>query len=470
MLASESLLNKRKIVLTPFPSKQRLPTPLVSAAALLATVFQALQAAQAADAPSDTRALRRSRVVEVFENWKDSVVFVTGPVAKGEKPSLEEFFLSTGRLPKESNVGTGFVIHKSGFVVTNAHGVERTIAHVVVLADGKASPAELIAVLHDQDLALLKVIGGGPLKPVRLALSGELMIGETVIVIGNPHALRYTCTAGVLSAIGRATHVADMPGVTLRDTIQTDAGINPGSSGSPWFNVVGDVIGITASMKRDAQNIAFAVSTATLRRTLPKMLNVERRYGFASGLEVSADGRCEVAAVVPESPAAKAGLRRGDVITRLADLPVPTSLDYHLALVGRRPDKTMSLELVRDGKPQTASLTLALRPKPDAKALLKQKLGVEAVPIEPAQAKAMGLCVARGLVLTAVDPVFYAKVQHPPKVGDVLARIGSLRPRGLDHAAELVENLKPGDAIDLVVLRRQENVATRIDIRLALPR
>jgi serine protease Do len=437
------------------------------AVVLLTTV---LHAARAADAPSDSRALRRSRVVEVFENWKDSVVFVTGPVVKSEKPSLEEFFRTAGRLPKENNVGTGFVIHKSGFVVTNAHGVERTIAHVVILADGKAGPAELIAVLHDQDLALLKVQGGQPLKPVRLALSRDLMIGETVVVIGNPHALRYTCTAGVLSAIGRATHVADIPGVTLRDTIQTDAGINPGSSGSPWFNVVGDVIGMTASMKRDAQNIAFAVSTATLRKALPKMLNVERRYGFTSGLEVSADGRCEVAAVAPDSPAAKAGLRPGDVITRLADVPVPTSLDYHLALVGRKPDETVPLELVRDGKPQTASLTLVSRPKPDAKALVKQKLGIEAVPIEPAQAKAMGLCVARGLVLTSIDPAVYEKVQHPPKAGDVLARIGSIRPRDLDHAAELVEDLKPGQAVDLVVLRRQDNVATRIDIHLVLPR
>jgi len=314
------------------------------------------------------------------------------------------------------------------------------------------------------------VLGGRPLKPVRLALSGDLMIGETVIVIGNPHALRYTCTVGVLSAIGRETRVADLAGLTLHDTIQTDAGINPGSSGSPWFNVVGEVIGMTASMKKDAQNIAFAVSAATLRKALPKMLNVERRYGFASGLEVAADGRCEVTAVAPDSPAAKALLRPGDVLTKLADVPLPTSLDFHLALVGRKPEERLAVELIRDGQPRTTTLTLALRPKPDAKALLKQKLGIEAVPIEPAQAKAMGLCVARGLILTSVDSAIYEKVQHGPKVGDVLARIGSIRPRGLDHAAELVENLKPGQAIDLVFIRRHENVATRIDIHLVLPR
>jgi serine protease Do len=440
---------------------------LLATVALLATFLSTLHAA---DSPPDARALRRTRVVEVFENCKDSVVFVTGPVVKSEKASLEEFFVTGGRMPKESSVGTGFVIHKSGFVVTNAHGVERTIAHVVVLADGKASPAELVAVLREQDLALLRVLGGPPLKAARLAQSGDLMIGETVIVIGNPHALRDTCTAGVLSAIGRATHVADLPGVTLRDTIQTDAGINPGSSGSPWFNAVGEVIGMTASMKKDAQNIAFALSAATLRKALPKMLNVERRYGFASGLEVSADGRCEVAAIRPDSPAAKAGLRPGDVITRLADEPVATSLDFHLALIGRKPDQTISLELSREGKPQKVSLTLAPRPKPDAKALLKQKLGLEAVPLEAAKVKAMGLRVARGLVVTAVDPAVYEKVQHPPQVGDVLVRIGFLRPRDPDQAAELVEDLQPGQPLDLVFLRRRENVATRIDIHLILPR
>jgi serine protease Do len=443
----------------------------ILAAATLAVLGATAVAAPAAEILSDTRPLRRNQVVEVFENWKESVVFVTGQIVKSDKQSPGEFFATDDpQGPKQSTVGTGFVIHESGYVVTNAHGVEKTVAPVVVLSDGKGVPAELVAILHDQDLAVLKVLGGRPLKPVRLARSDDLMIGETVVVIANPHGLRYTCTSGVLSAIGRATHLADVPGVTLQNMIQSDAGINPGSSGGPWFNVAGEVMGMTASMKKDAENIAFAISATSLRRMLPGMLDVERRYRIRSGLEISADGPCEVKAVQPDSPAAKAGLRRGDVITQLADRAIPASLDFHLALVGRKADETFAVELTRDGKRQRTSLTPSARPKLDPQAVLQQKLGVEGVPLEPAQAKAMQLRTGRGVVLTSVEPTLYGKVEHPPKPGDVLARIGPIRPRNPEHAAELVENLQPGQAVDLVFLRRKENTATRIDVHLVLPR
>jgi serine protease Do len=423
----------------------------------------------AAEIPADAQALRRTRVVEVFENWKESVVFVTGPVVRSEKHSLAEFFVTDPKRPAENSVGTGFVIHESGYVVTNAHGVEKTVAPVVVLADRRPTPADLVALLHDQDLALLKVQSGRPLKAVRLARSGDLMIGETVVVIANPHGLLHTCTSGVLSAIGRATHLADVPGVTLQDMIQSDAGINPGSSGGPWFNVAGEVIGMTASMKKDAENIAFAVSATTLRKFLPAMIDVERRYRIATGLTIVADGACEVQSVSPDSPAAKAGLRRGDVITRLADRATPTSLDFHLALIGRKPGEGLAVQFTREGAPQTASLVLAERPKLDAKAVLQEKLGIEGAVLDPNAAKAMGLLSSRAVLVASVNAAFYGNVQHKPQAGDILARIGLIRPRNPEHAAELVETLQPGQAVDLVYLRRRENTATRIDVHLVLP-
>lgn len=439
------------------------------AAATLAILVAVAAPARAGEIPSDTQPLRRNRIVEVFEEWKESVVFVTGPIVKGENSTLAEFFTIGESKLKESSVGTGFVIHESGYVVTNAHGVEKSLVHVVFLADGKPIAAELVAVLHEQDLALLKVSPNRPLKPVRLAKSGDLMIGETVIVIANPHGLRYTCTTGVLSAIGRATHLADVPGVTLQNMIQSDAGINPGSSGGPWFNVAGEVMGMTASMKKDAENIAFAVSATTLRKMLPAMLDVERRYRIATGLEVTPDGVCAVKSVEPSSPAAKAGLRPGDVITSFGGRATPTSLDWHLALVGRKAGELLPVEINREGKPQRTTLTLGPRSQPDPKALLQQKLGIEVAPLEVAKAKALGLRVPRGLIVTRVDPLVYEKVQHPPQPGDILARIGLIRPRGPEQAADLVETLQRGQAIDMVFLRRQETRATRIDVHLVVP-
>ncbi len=425
--------------------------------------------AHPAEVPSDTRPLRRTPVVEVFENWKESVVFVTGPLARAEKQSPAEFFVTDPKRPLENSMGTGFVIHESGYVVTNAHSVEKTLATVVTLADRRQAPADVVAVRHDQDLALLRVEGSGPLKAVRLARSDDFLVGETVVVIANPHGLLHTCTSGVLSAIGRATHLADVPGVTLQDMIQSDAGINPGSSGGPWFNVAGEVMGMTASMKKDAENIAFAISTTTLRRFLPAMLDVERRYRIVSGLAIAGDGACAVQKVLPDSPAARAGLRPGDTIVQLADRRTPTSLDLHLALVGRKPGEALAVQFTREGTTQTTSLVLAERPKLDAKRVLQEKLGIEGTVLDPNQAKAMGLLSARAVLVAAVNDAFYGKVQHKPQPGDVLARIGPMRPRNPEHAAELVETLQPGEAVDLVYLRRRENTATRIDVHLVLP-
>jgi serine protease Do len=407
-------------------------------------------------------------VVEVFENWKDSVIFVSGPTAKTGSPATEEFFAPAASAGQERNLGSGFILHESGYIVTNAHGVERHIENMVTLSNGRTFPAELIARLHDRDLALLKINTPWRLKAVRLGRAGDVMIGETVIVISNPLGLMQTCTAGVVSAVGRTTRLADLPGVTLQNVIQSDAAINPGSSGGPWFNVVGDLIGVTSSMKKDAENVAFAISVASLRKAIPEMLDVERRCGFLTGLEVGVNGPCRVTAVQPDSPASRANIGPEDVLIRLADIPTPTATDYYLALIGRKPGEPLAVDLVRDGKPYHGVLTPVPRPKPDGAGLLKQKLGLTVVPLDAAKAKAMGLRTSRGFVITSVDRAIYEKLQDKPEPGDVLARIGAIRPRDLDQVGFLLEKLRGGEFLQLVLLRRKDNLAIRVDMNILL--
>ena len=399
---------------------------------------------------------------------------MTGPVfpigaANSEGAKLEEFFDLSGMKKPEQSVGTGFVVHESGYIVTNAHAAERIIDHQVVLSDGKKYAAELVASIREEDLALLKVDAGRPLSAVQLAPSGDLLIGETVIVIANPVGLMYTCTTGVVSAVGRQTNLLDVEGVTLKEMIQTDAGINPGSSGGPWLNVLGEVIGLTASMKRDSQNIGFAVSVASLRRLLPEMLAVERRHGMVTGLTLAADGPCRVTAVEPDSPATQAGIQVGDVIVKLADRPVPTVADFHLALIGRRPEPALPVEIVRDQQTLPMSLTLGQRPKPDGVALLREKLGLAVAPLDDEKVKSMSLRSARGLLITTVDSEYYENVEHPPEPGDVLARIRKIRPCDLDHVGLILEEVEPGQRVPMVVLRHRDGQATRIDVSFVVP-
>lgn len=422
--------------------------------------------AQTVDASSDPQALRRTPPVQIFAKWADAVVCVTGPTVQGDRPPGDEFFALPKMKPLEGRIGTGFVIHESGYVIANAHAAERIISHRMILSDAKGYPAELIGLVHAQDLALLKVAAGRPLHAVRLAKSGDVLIGETVIVIGNPHGLMRTCTTGIISALGRATALADVRGVTLRDLIQSDAGINPGSSGGPWFNVVGDVLGMTASMKKDSENIGFAISAATLRRALPELLDAECRYGFTTGLTLPADGPCQVTAIQPDSPAAKAGFAVGDVIEQFAERPTPTVLDFHLALVGRRPDEAVVVTVTRQGTRGTISLMLGRRVKPDGAALLQRKLGLTAVPLDNAKAQATAMRVARGATITAVDSTLFQTAEHKPEPGDVLARIDQIRPLDLDHIGLLLDKVRPGQTVSLVILRVKDSVASRIDLRM----
>lgn len=430
----------------------------------------AMVAAEAAAQPavSDTRALRRTPVVEVFEKCREGVVFVTGPIVRPGQSPADEFFVSSAPGPQEQNVGTGCVLHPAGYVLTNAHAVEKLIEPVVVLSDGRRYPAEVVAVVHQQDLALLQIDPPKPLAAIRLGRPGDLMVGETVVVIANPHGLLHTCTSGVLSAIGRSTNLADMPGVVLRGLIQSDAAINPGSSGGPWFNIAGEMIGMTSSMKRDAENIAFAIPTATLCRYLPEMLDIERRQGIVTGLEVKGEGPAVVAAVQPDSPAAQAGFQPGDTLVSVGDRPVPGAAEYHLALVGRKPQEPLAVEVLRQGKPQRLMLVPAVRPKPDAAALLR-RLGLTAAPLDEAKAKAMRLRVARGVMVTAVDAKRYEMLAHRPEPGDVLARVGPIRPRDLDHVGLLLQKARPGQTLALVFCRLRGEQGVRIDMNIVLP-
>src|SRR5262249_45208272 len=160
---------------------------------------------------------------------------------------------------------------------------------------------DLVAIDMDRDLAVLKINADRPLKPIRLGRSDDLMIGETVVAIGNPLGYEHTLTSGVVSAVNRKLEVRGQ--VMYQGLIQTDASINPGTSGGPLPNVLGELIGLNTATRGDAQNIGFPTPVAQLRAALPKMLDIERRYRLEIGLDVTVQDEAQVTTVRPASPA-----------------------------------------------------------------------------------------------------------------------------------------------------------------------
>ncbi len=435
---------------------------------VLATLFgfAAATDAQLRAPDHDGQKLRRTPVVEVFEKNTDAVVdFITTP-AEGRDPLLQEFF----KLPRADGdknhtvLGSGMVIHPSGYILTNAHVGADKIACSVRFASGKLRDAELIAVDRAHDLAIVKVDAPTPLQAVVFGLPGDVLVGETTIAIGNPKGLGHSCTLGIVAALGRKTLVDGKRELT--DCIQVDTSANHGGSGGPLFNVLGEVIGVNTARENDAQSIGFAISAKTVRNLLPGMLDSEFRGGFVTGVTLSTGEPAKITAIAADSPAAKAGLAVGDVVNRAGERVIDTASDWSLALVDAAPGKTIPVTVTRDQKSVDVQITLAPRDRPEAAKFLESMLAIRTAPLAADKAKQMLLRSDRALVVTEVLPGKYEKLKDFPKPGDLLARIGIRRPQSLEDAASLMERLPKGQSITATFLRFNEGIATRIDVTI----
>lgn len=403
------------------------------------------------------RALRRSPVVELYNKNQASIVFLTFPVPKGGNASLNEFFVMPG-VPEETGAATGFVIHPSGYIVTCAHAVS-ALSMQAHLSTGETLPIDVVGIDRPGDLAVVRVRPPRPLQPVVLGRGNDIMIGETVVVIGSPHGLKHSLVTGVVSALGRQVNA---PGLTLQNMIQYSAGTNPGNSGGPVFNIVGEVMGVQSVTKTDAASMSFAIPTDALRKALPRLLDLERSHGIVTGLTFAGDGSTRVKDVAAGSPAAVAGVRPGDLVRRAGGRRLLGESDFHLELIDHKPGDMVALVLARDKETREAPLTLGKRPKPDHDALLAG-LGLKVAPLDAAKATAMRLRVGKGFVLTDVKGGLYPDKQQP-ETGDVLARINDVRPNDLDHAGRILSETKSGQPVRLVFLRQRGATVTRIDV------
>jgi S1-C subfamily serine protease len=299
-------------------------------------------------------------------------------------------------LPQEQQgtaTGSGFVLDKDGTILTNAHVINGARKVTVQFADKQQAEAKVLGKDESTDLALLKVDPANlKLVPLQLGTSSNVQVGDPAVAIGNPFGLERTLTTGVISAVHRPIQAPN--GFQIDDAIQTDAPINPGNSGGPLIDATGKVIGINSQIETGGSGngnvgIGFAVPIDTAKRYIPELKKsgrVDRGYLGVStttidksldGLNLPVKHGVLVQTVTPGSPAAKAGIRAGDIsatldnepiqlggdiITAVDGKPIRTNDELTAAIAGRKQGDKVKVTLMRGGKEKTVEVTLGDRP------------------------------------------------------------------------------------------------------------
>jgi serine protease Do len=369
------------------------------------------------------------------------------------------------------SLGSGFILSSDGYVMTNAHVVKDADEVVVRMTDRRELKARIVGMDERSDTALLKVEASG-LPVVRIGKSSDLKVGEWVLAIGTPFGFDHSVTAGIVSAKGRS-----LPSENYVPFIQTDVAINPGNSGGPLFNLKGEVVGVNSQIYSRtggymglsfaipievAQDVADQLRTkgAVTRGWLGVLIqDVTRELAETFGMKKPAGAL--VAKVLPDSPAGKAGIKVGDVITEYNGQEITASSSLP-PMVGRTPVGTQApVKVLREGKELGLSIKIAELP-PDEKAQLAQgggsrepavagnKLGIGVAALTPEQRKKTGVEEGGVVVTTVKDgPARDAGIRQ----GDILQVLGQTVIRDPAHFRELVQGLAAGQSVAVLVHR-----------------
>ncbi len=411
---------------------------------------------------------RRDAVVAAVERVLPSVVNIGTETIVRVRDPFEEFFREFWgpyhrRLPPQSrySLGSGVIIDEAGYVLTNGHVVRRADKIWVQLSTKPdVYEAELVALDERTDLALLRLRAkpGETFTAIKFAADDDLLLGETVLALGNPFGLGGSVSRGILSSKARQVPVEDAP-LETQNWLQIDAPINPGNSGGPLVNLNGELIGLNTAILREAQGIGFAIPVKRINEALSEMLipeNSRARLWFGARIYAGTGPR-RVIYVQPDSPAAKAGLEVGDVILEV-DGKRPRSYIALAEMLSSGEKTQVRLKVERESG-EVKTLTVRLVPERDFfnASLIQKKIGVSLQELTPELAEVLGLTDADGFIVSGVErgtPA--ARVLEP---GVRVISIDGRRPADLIEAARMIYRKQPGDKVRLgvVVQERRGN-------------
>ena len=392
--------------------------------------------------------------------------------AQSMPPAIEDFMrrffgeqfstpMPRNQVPRQEGIGSGVIVTKDGYILTNNHVVDGADELKVSMQDGHEYIAKVVGRDPKSDIAVIK-IDAQDLPAVAIADSDKVEVGDVVLAIGNPFGIGQTVTTGIVSATGRAGAV----GLDYEDFIQTDAAINPGNSGGALVDADGRLIGInTAILSRTGgnQGIGFAVPSDLARDVMSSLIkdgHVTRGYmgvmiqdinpALAKQFKLKDETGALVGDVTPKSPAEKAGLKSGDVVTEFNGKKVADSRHFKLEVAKVQPGETVSMKILRDGATKTLDVTVGEMPGTETVAKNDNKAeaedtgtlnGVAVTDLDAAARRQLNVPAnIRGVVVSEVDPNS-ASAEAGLRAGDVIQEINRKAVRTAQEAIKLTEHV-----------------------------
>ncbi|MFZ3209389.1 MAG: DegQ family serine endoprotease [Geobacteraceae bacterium] len=391
-------------------------------------------------------------------------------------PFFEDFFggMQRPRYRRENSLGSGFIINKDGYIVTNDHVVRDAESIRVKLSNENVYDGRVVGSDPKTDIAIIKINAKEELPVAVLGDSDKLQVGQWAIAIGNPFGLDRTVTVGVISATGRS----NMGIETYENFIQTDASINPGNSGGPLLNIYGEVIGINTAIVAAGQGIGFAIPINMSKQIVTQLIKkgsvtrgwlgvsiqpVTEEIARSFGLK-RAQGAL-VSDIMTSSPAANAGLQSGDIITRFDGKQIKEVKQLQLIVADTPVGKRTEVEIIRDGKVRKLSITLvgsdsaaAVKPRPTDTGASWLGLNVEELPRD------MRVRGMKGVMVTGVEPESMA-ADSGIQQGDIIISINRQRVANMADYGRVVQEAGRKEAAAFLVRRGNANIYFALKLR-----
>lgn len=408
---------------------------------------------------------RRDAVVEAVQKVMPAVVNIATEEVVAVRDPLDDLFREffdpyyRRRPPNtQHSLGSGVVIDEEGFVLTNFHVVNRARRIWVTFADGRKYECDKKSLTQLSDVALLKIRGkeGEKFPAIKFASDDDLLLGESVLALGNPFGLGATVTRGILSSKSRRPP-RENEQLDVLDWLQTDASINPGNSGGPLVNLRGEMIGINVAIYRAGQGIGFAIPVKQVAAAISEIYSPERLGKVWFGARVRPAGvPLQVTSVQTESPAGKAGLRAGDLVLQLNGKAPRSFIDFVEQLVELKESREVSLQIQRGSEKQNVKLRLVPEDTFFNADLVRKKMGASIQELTQELAVGMGLGRLEGLLIAGVDrgsPAATAGLER----GMLITALDGQAVSSVASAAKLLYSKQKGEKVrlDLIYPRQR---------------